>query len=89
MPAEKLPPGTTPLAEALDANDMSFRSWDPTEQEYRPALPRKELLAELKPRSEAEGNLFIYENRSGDAHGISEAVEAGLHARYLYLTASG
>ncbi len=89
FPAEKLPPGKTPLAEALDANDMSFRSWDLTEQEYRLALLRKEVLAELKPRFEAEGNLFIYENRSGDAHGFSEAIEAGLHARYLYLATSG
>ena len=88
FPAEKLPPGKTPLAEALEANGMSFRSWDLTAQEYRLALRRKEVLAELKPRFEAEGNLFIHENRSGDAEGFSRAIEAGLHARYLYLTAS-
>lgn len=85
FPKEKLPPDKTPLAEALEANGMSFRSWDLTAQEYRLALRRKEVLAELKPRFEAEGNLFIYENRNGDAEGFSQAIEAGLHARYLYL----
>jgi SAM-dependent methyltransferase len=88
FPAEKLPPDKTPLAEALEASGMGFRSWDLTAQELRLALRRKEVLAELKPQFEAEGNLFIYENRNGDAEGFSQAIEAGLHARYLYLAAS-
>ena len=29
--------------------------------------------------------MFIYENRMGDANGISQAVEMGLQRRYLYL----
>ncbi|MGC9974059.1 MAG: methyltransferase domain-containing protein [Gaiellaceae bacterium] len=87
FPVEKLPPDKTPLAEALEANGMSFQTWDLTAQEYRLALRRKEVLTELKPRFEAEGNLFIYENRMGDAEGFSQAIEAGLHARYLYLAA--
>lgn len=85
FPVEKLPPGKTPLAEALGANGMSYRSWDLTAQDYRLALRRKEVLGELEPWFEAEGNHFIYENRNGDAEGISQAIEAGLHARYLYL----
>jgi len=89
FPAEKLPPDKTPLADALDANGIVFRSWDLTAQEYRLALRRKEVLAELKPQFEAEHNLFIYENRNGDAEGVGQAIEAGLHARYLYLAASG
>jgi cyclopropane fatty-acyl-phospholipid synthase-like methyltransferase len=88
FPAETLPAGKTPLAEALDANGLAFRSWDLTAQEYRLALRRKEVLGELRPQFEAEGTLFIYENRMGDAEGFSRAIEAGLHARYLYL-ASG
>ncbi|MGD0272266.1 MAG: methyltransferase domain-containing protein [Gaiellaceae bacterium] len=88
FPAETLSPDKTPLAEALDANGLSFRSWDLTTQEYRLALRREEVLSELRPQFEAEGTLFIYENRMGDAEGFSRAIEAGLHARYLYLTAS-
>jgi SAM-dependent methyltransferase len=85
FPAENLPPDRTPLAEALKANDLAFRTWNLTDEDYRLALSRKEVLADLKPQFEAEGALFIYENRMGDAEGISQAIDAGLHARYLYL----
>lgn len=86
FPAEDLPPDNTPLAEALRANDLAFRTWDLTGEDYRLALLRKAVLADLRPQFEAEGALFIYENRMGDAEGVSQAIEAGLHARYLYLT---
>ncbi len=84
FPKETLPPDKTPLAEALRANDLTFHTWDLTLQEYELAQRRKEVLAELKPQFEIEGTLFIYENRMGDAEGISQAIEEGLHARYLY-----
>ena len=84
FPKETLPPDKTPLAEALRANDLTFRTWDLTLQEYELAQRRKEVLTELKPQFEIEGTLFIYENRMGDAEGISQAIEQGLHARYLY-----
>ena len=82
---ETLPPDKTPLAEALRANDLTFRTWDLTRQDYELAQRRKEVLAELQPQFEAEGALFIYDNRMGDAKGISQAIEDGLHTRYLYL----
>ncbi len=85
FPAEDLPAEKTPLANALRANDLTFRTWDLTEQDYLLARRRKEILEELKPQFEAEGLMFIYENRMGDALGVSQAVEEGLHARYLYL----
>jgi cyclopropane fatty-acyl-phospholipid synthase-like methyltransferase len=84
FPKEQLPADKTPLAEAFRANDLAFRTWDLTRQDYELARRRKEVLAELKPQFEAEGALFIYKNRMGDAEGICQAVEAGLHARYLY-----
>lgn len=84
FPKEKLPAGKTPLAEALGANDLVFRSWDLTRQDYELACRRSEVLTELKPQFEAEGLMFIYENRMGDAEGIRQAIELGLHARYLY-----
>ncbi len=85
FPAESLPADKTPLAVALRANDLVFRTWDLTAQDYALAQRRKEVLPELKPQFEAEGALFIYDNRMGDAQGVSQAVEEGLHARYLYL----
>ncbi len=84
FPQETLLPDKTPLAQALIANGLTFRTWDLTRQDYELAQRRKALLAELKPQFAAEGNLFIYENRLGDAEGISQAIEDGLHARYLY-----
>ncbi|HEY5903301.1 MAG TPA: methyltransferase domain-containing protein [Anaerolineales bacterium] len=84
FPKEKLPAGRTPLADALAANDLTFRSWDLTRQDYELAQRRKAVLAALKPQFEAEGAMFIYENRMGDAEGISQAIAEGLHARYLY-----
>ena len=84
FPKEKLPPDKTPLAEALLANDLTFRTWDLTSQDYELAQSRKKVLGDLKPQFEAEGAMFLYENRMGDAEGISQAIEDGLHARYLY-----
>jgi cyclopropane fatty-acyl-phospholipid synthase-like methyltransferase len=84
FPKETLPPDQTPLADALKANGLAFRTWDLTQQDYRLAQLRRQVLTELRPQFEAEGNLFIYENRMGDAKGISQAIEDGLHARYLY-----
>jgi ubiquinone/menaquinone biosynthesis C-methylase UbiE len=84
FPKDMLPPDKTPLAQALTANDLPFRTWDLTQQDYLMAKRRKEVLTELKPQFEDEGTLFIYENRLGDAEGIRQAIEDGLHARYLY-----
>ena len=85
FPSENLPADRTPLADALRANGLIFRTWDLTEKDYLLARRRKEILEELKPQFEAEGLMFIYENRIGDAMGIRQAVEEGLHARYMYL----
>jgi hypothetical protein len=84
FPKEKLPADKTPLAEALRANRLQFRSIDLTQQDYTLAVRRKKVLLELKPLFEAEGIMFIYENRLGDANGIAQAIEQGLHTRYLY-----
>ena len=85
FPRDKLPPDRTPLADALHANDLQFQTWDLTSRDYLLAVRRKLILTELKALFEAEDNLFIYENRMGDANGIQQAIQAGLHARYLYL----
>ena len=42
FPKDALPPDKTPLAVALQANDLSFRTWDVTFQDYALAIRRKE-----------------------------------------------
>lgn len=84
FPAATLPPRRTPAAKALRANGLTYYTWDLTRRDYAQALRRKAVLEELKGEFEAEGTLFIYENRLGDAQGVAQAIEEGLHARYLY-----
>jgi hypothetical protein len=61
-----------------------FKAWKLTQQDYALAQRRKEVLVELREQFQAEGADFIYDNRMSDANGIMQAVEEGLHARYLY-----
>lgn len=84
FPSEQLLADKTPLAVALRANGMSFVAHDFTADDYRLARLRRSVLADLRQQFEAEGNLFIYENRLGDANGIAQAIEEGLQRRYLY-----
>lgn len=84
FPSAKLLPNATPLAEALQTTDFPFQTWDLTDQEYQLAQRRKAVLIDLKPQFETEGLQSIYENRLGDAEGICQAIEEGLHVRYCY-----
>lgn len=84
FPIDTIQPDRTPLADALKANGLHFQTWDFTQDDYRLAQRRKAILAELRPQFEAEGILFIYDNRMGDSLGISQFIEEGMHARYLY-----
>ncbi len=85
FPKDRLPADKTPLAEALWSNGLAFQNWNLTAQDHALALRRKVVLEELKPVFEAEQTMFLYENRLGDSEGIRQAIEDGLHARYLYL----
>jgi len=82
--ADTLLPDRTPLADALKANGLDYTVRDFTQEDYRLAQLRRQVITELRPRFEAEGLMFIYENRIGDAQGISQSIEEGLHRRYLY-----
>jgi hypothetical protein len=88
FPAERLQPAATPLADALRTNGLIFRTWNLTREEYALAVQRKAVLEELHAQFAAEGNKFICEQRMGDAEGIRQAIEEGLHARYLYVAQS-
>lgn len=81
---ETLAPDKTPLGVALQVQGLAFTVQDFTAEDYRLAQLRKAVLTELKPQFEAADLLLIYENRLGEANGISRAIELGLHRRYLY-----
>ncbi len=85
FPRDCLSADKTPLAVALQATGLTFSTWNLTIQDYAQALRRKAALEDLKPLFEADNALFIYENRLGDSEGIRQAIEEGLHARYLYV----
>ena len=89
FPVDTLAPDKTTVATALKANGLTFQTWDLTAQDYALAQRRKEVLATCKAQFEAEGTTFIYDNRMGDARGICQAIEEGLHVRYLYHVTKG
>lgn len=84
FPLDTLDIDKTPLAQALQAHGLSYDTRDFTSEDLRLAELRTKVLCDLKPQFDAEGITFIYENRMGDAVGISEAIAAGMHRRYLY-----
>jgi hypothetical protein len=81
---ETLAADKTPLGEALTKAGLRFDAIDMTAADYDHARLKKTVMEELRPALEAEGNLFLYTNRHGEAKGVMAAIEDGLHARYLY-----
>jgi ubiquinone/menaquinone biosynthesis C-methylase UbiE len=60
FPLEKLEPTQTPLALALKANGVAFTVQEFTEEEYRLAQRRIQVLTALATDFQAEGIMFIY-----------------------------
>ena len=85
FPHENLPARKTPLGQALQALQLQFTAWDLTQADLALAKLRQAVLEELRPAFAAEGNLFLYDSRMGDALGVCQAVEEGLHARYFFI----
>ena len=81
---ETLLPDKTPLADALIQCGLDVKTWDFTRQDYALAQRKKEILEKLRPKFQSEGNLFLYENRIGETLDVLDAIESGMHARYLY-----
>ncbi len=89
FPKELLEPDATPLAEVLRTNGFSTTHWDLTAQDYELASKRKAFLQTHEEDFRREGVGFIYENRLGDSTDFMEAIESGLHRRYLYCSRLG
>jgi len=81
--AATLAPDRTPLAEALRANGLGYRTQDWTAADCGLARSRRRILEELEPQFRAEGLDFVCENRMGEAQGIATGCDLGLHRRYM------
>jgi SAM-dependent methyltransferase len=84
-PSECTLPDNTDLAQALRELGWAYRTWDYSEAMLAHVRRRRPVLAELKARFEAEGNLFLYESHLGESHGIERAYAHNAGKRYLYL----
>ncbi len=73
-----------PGAGTLQRNRLVYSAQDFTAADQQHARLKRAVLLALRPRFEAEDNMFLYDNRMGEAEGVIAAVEAGAHARYLY-----
>ncbi|MBN1135579.1 MAG: class I SAM-dependent methyltransferase [Anaerolineae bacterium] len=85
FPIETLAPERTPLGDALRAHNLAFHTTDVTADECRGARARRAILEEIEAVFEADGLRFVWENRMGEARGITQGCELGLFRRYLYL----
>jgi ubiquinone/menaquinone biosynthesis C-methylase UbiE len=88
-PSDLILPDGTELAQALQRLGLEYQTWDYTKQMLAHLRRRRPVLAELKPRFEAERNLFLHENHLGEANGIERAYTHDAGKRYLYLAWPG
>jgi SAM-dependent methyltransferase len=84
-PSECILPYNTDLARALRELGWTYRTWDYSAAMLAHLHRRRPVLEELKPRFEAEGNLFLYDSHLGESHGIERAYTHNAGKRYLYL----
>lgn len=74
----------TPLAEAFAAQGLAYRAWDYTQAERARAEVARQALDTLKAVFEAEGNLFLYDNRADETNGSLQFIDSGRASRFLY-----
>jgi len=66
-----LQPENTQLAQSLKKYNLDFKTWDFTKEEAEHWHKKLQVLDELKPEFEAEGNLFLYNMRYNEANFIA------------------
>lgn len=81
---ETLPPDRTPLGVALLELGLPYDVQDLTAADRAFQRRMRQAIEEVRPALEAEGHLFLYDNRRAEADGTLAAHEAGCAARYLY-----
>jgi len=81
---EILQPDKTRLAKALQKHDLSFQTWDFTENEKEIWFKEPEVAEDLKNDFEEEGNLNIYNHRISESEQILPYVKTDRCSRFLY-----
>ncbi len=85
QPDERLGLDTNRMAVALRETGWEYETRDLREQEMAHWQRKYEVLREMRPAFEAEGNGFIYERRMLEAEYHQRYLKTGRVARYLYL----
>jgi cyclopropane fatty-acyl-phospholipid synthase-like methyltransferase len=80
----RLTPDGTDLARALANLGLSYTATDLTASGYAQAARMKAAMEDLRPQFEAEGNLFLCEQRLAEANGIAGEQARAASRRYLY-----
>lgn len=81
---ENLAADQTKLARALTANGLAFTTEDLTDSNLAFWQRSQEIVAEMKPEFEAEGNKDLCEGRLIEGESVLNLAKAGRMRRYLY-----
>lgn len=81
---EQLEADKTKLARALVANGLAFTTYDLTVENLAFWQRSQEIIAEMKPEFEAEGNKDLCEGRLVEGESVLGLAKAGRMSRYLY-----
>ena len=82
---ERLRPEGTTVGRALQRCKLPFWTWDFTAQEIAHWRKKLDVVARMRPLFEAEGNLWLYEFRLGEAKTHARTIGPHTRSRYLYL----
>jgi len=81
---DQLAAGQTTLAQALTTNGLSFTTQDLTQSNLAFWERLQQIVAELKPEFEAEGNGDLCRGRLAEGESVLKLARAGRMTRYLY-----
>jgi SAM-dependent methyltransferase len=84
-PKERLRPEGTKVGRALQRLKLPFWTWDFSAQEIAHWKKKLDIAAQMRPLFEAEGNLWLYQFRLGEAKNHARTIGPHTRSRYLYL----
>jgi SAM-dependent methyltransferase len=82
---EKLQPDGTAVGRTLQRLKLPYWTWDFSAQEIAHWKKKLDVIARMRPMFEAEGNLWLYEFRLGEAKSHTRTIGPHTRSRYLYL----
>ncbi len=84
-PAELLQPRSTRFAQALNELSLPYETGDYSTEEARHWIRKRQVAGQMRSAFEAEGNLWLWQRRGGEAEAHQEYVGSSRVARYLYV----